>query len=775
MKLKLIFLLSFVYFSFLKAAGSFVVPDSLTKGLLLECWDVSDSGIKSYKNPKLGKKNTSLLSEVSGIASWKENLSFLPKVPYYVTLKGYILIEKSRSYIFKLQSSHGSALFIDGELMVEMDGFHEFNTKDAEQYLTEGLHKIEVKGFNMNIPNTDKELSIAYNKNGDEQFDWISPDNIFISKAKVNNLSKNLDFNPEIELAKNVSTTNDYTNSLHPSYNLSKINNKNYNPLVGGIDFTSNGDMIVSSWDSLGQIFRIKNATLGDSNKVIFKRIALGLAEPLGVKVVNDKIYVLQKQELTELIDTDGDELIDEYKTICNAWGATGNFHEFAFGLVFKDGYFYAALATAINPGGKSTIPQNKDRGKAIKIGLDGSFEIIASGLRTPNGIGIGIDNEIFIADNQGDWLPSCKILHLKNDAFYGSYSVDLYKVGALIEKPPVVWLPQGEIGNSASQPSYLNDGVYKGQMIHGDVTHGGLKRVFVEKIAGEYQGIVFPFSQGFAAGVNRICWGPDSALYVGGVGSSGNWGQTNKKWYSLERFKYNNKITFEILAVRAKANGFEIEFTEPAELNSLNKVTNYEFIQWKYEPTMQYGGPKIGAKHLQILSLSPSKDNKKVFVELDGLQEGKVIAISLNDKIKSKNGNLIWANKGWYTMNALPRIKGTVTGIKLANPTKNLVSTAAAKPVSKELSDSEILSIGAKLVDNSGCNQCHAPNKVVLGPSFKMINDKYNSDPATIAKLTEKVYKGGSGVWGDQAMGANTHLDKNEIKKMVRYILALP
>jgi cytochrome c len=55
------------------------------------------------------------------------------------------------------------------------------------------------------------------------------------------------------------------------------------------------------------------------------------------------------------------------------------------------------------------------------------------------------------------------------------------------------------------------------------------------------------------------------------------------------------------------------------------------------------------------------------------------------------------------------------------------------------------------------------------------MIKDKYKADPATIAKLVEKVYKGGSGVWGDQAMGANTHLDKADIKKLVRYILAMP
>src|SRR5690606_34930110 len=118
-------------------------------------------------------------------------------------------------------------------------------------------------------------------------------------------------------------------------------------------------------------------------------QIASGLAEPLELKVVDGRILVLQKHELTELIDHDGDLVTDEYRTVCNAWGATPNFHEFAFGLAYKDGYLYATLATAILPGGASANPQNHDRGKVIRIQPDtGAIEFVASGLRTPNGIG---------------------------------------------------------------------------------------------------------------------------------------------------------------------------------------------------------------------------------------------------------------------------------------------------------------------------------------------------------------------------------------------------
>ena len=84
--------------------------------------------------------------------------------------------------------------------------------------------------------------------------------------------------------------------------------------------------------------------------------------------MVDEEIYILQKQELTKLIDHDGDELIDEYETISNDWKVSANFHEFAFGLVYKDGYFYGTLATAIMPGGASAYPQISDRGKVLKI-----------------------------------------------------------------------------------------------------------------------------------------------------------------------------------------------------------------------------------------------------------------------------------------------------------------------------------------------------------------------------------------------------------------------
>ena len=63
---------------------------------------------------------------------------------------------------------------------------------------------------------------------------------------------------------------------------------------------------------------------------------------------MDGRIFVLQKQELTELIDHDGDELTDEYRCVAAGWGVTANFHEFAFGLVHGE---YRGQATVSHGG----------------------------------------------------------------------------------------------------------------------------------------------------------------------------------------------------------------------------------------------------------------------------------------------------------------------------------------------------------------------------------------------------------------------------------------
>lgn len=165
----------------------------------------------------------------------------------------------------------------------------------------------------------------------------------------------------------------------------------------------------------------------------------------------------------------------------------------------------------------------------------------------------------------------------------------------------------------------------------------------------------MFRFIQGLEAGVNRIAWGPDGALYAGGIGSTGNWVHTGKLWYGLQRLKYNGQSAFEMLAVRAKSNGIEIEFTEPLKHGDGWDISNFQIKQWYYLPTVEYGGPKLDLKDLKILSTNVSEDRKKVFLELQGMKPNHVIYVKLLKAFVSENDYELWATEAWYTMNQIP------------------------------------------------------------------------------------------------------------------------
>jgi cytochrome c len=578
--------------------------------------------------------------------------------------EGYWKIDKKGEYNVRLLSDDGSKLWLNDKLILDNDGPHGTQGPEILLQLDAGFYKIQTDYF-QGLGGMALILETK-SKNG-KKYEPIDVDNMFHHKEnqKRNESIANMPIN-----ATAIPGDGFPLNAVHPSFNLSQARPNEFTPKVGGMDFLSDGRMVISTWDPAGSVYILDNVDQGDPGKITTKLIGSGLAEPLGLKIVDDEIYVLQKQELTKLIDHDGDEIIDEYQTVSNDWKVSSNFHEFAFGLAYKEekgkGYFYGTLATAIEAGGASSSPQIPDRGKVVKISKeDGKRTFLGHGLRTPNGInavkvGKGKDavEEIFVADNQGDWLPSSKIVHVSASSYdwFGSRSVDPVGTATMKEKQPVVWLPQDEIGNSPSQMIGIDNGPYAGQMLHGEVTHGGLKRVFIEKINGLYQGALFRFTQGLEAGINRVCKSPDGSLYVGGIGSTGNWGHEGGLYYGLQRLQFNDNSTFEMLAVRAKSNGIEIEFTEELREGDGWNVEDYDVKRWWYKPTPEYGGPKMDETKLNVLSASVSKDRKKVFLEIDGLKENHVVYLRLKNHFVSVRNHSIWSTECWYTMNHIPQ-----------------------------------------------------------------------------------------------------------------------
>ena len=81
-----------------------------------------------------------------------------------------------------------------------------------------------------------------------------------------------------------------------------------------------------------------------------------------------------------------------------------------------------------------------------------------------------------------------------------------------------------------------MEEGLFAGQLAIGDVTYGGLQRVFLEEVDGKLQGALYRMTQGLEAGVNEVAVGPDGDLYLGGIGYDGNWNRPGKLRYGLQK-----------------------------------------------------------------------------------------------------------------------------------------------------------------------------------------------------------------------------------------------
>ena len=179
---------------------------------------------------------------------------------------------------------------------------------------------------------------------------------------------------------------------------------------------------------------------------------------------------------------------------------------------------------------------------------------------------------------------------------------------------PPVVWMPHGEISNSPSTPVVMEEGLFAGQLAIGDVTYGGVQRVFLEEVDGKLQGALYRMTQGLEAGINEVALGPDGDLYLGGIGYDGNWNQPGKLRYGLQKLRANDTVTMDILKTEITETGFKLTYTKPlSETTRANLAAKYQVQQWRYNPTAAYGGPKLDQESLAVEGATVSADGKTV------------------------------------------------------------------------------------------------------------------------------------------------------------------
>lgn len=435
---------------------------------------------------------------------------------------------------------------------------------------------------------------------------------------------------------------------------------KEINLQVTGMDWLSKDELAVATWS--GEIYVVEHAP-GPVEAATYRRFARGLNEPLGLKVHDRRLYAVQKPELTRITDTDGNGEADRFESINADWGYTGNYHAFAFGpLVDTRNNFYAFLC---GQHGRWDVPYV---GWCVRISPDGKkLDGFCSGLRAPNGVGFyGLDNDLFMADNQGNWIGACKLNHLQRGRFYGFPSgtpapESEYKNPKLFA-PPAIWFPRRWSPSTSGFVTIEDDrfGPFQGQMLVGDFQNAVVLRVFLEKVKGEWQGAVWPFAKGFLSGVNRLSMGPDGKLYVGGLKNAA-WAAIAPREYSLERVRFTGKMPFEIKEVHATNFGLDLMFTQGVDVATASNVDNYDVRQFTYlyhsiygSPEIDHDGNKDSSTPITVKKAEVSEDRSKVRLTLEGWKTGYVTWVRCLD-IQNAEAQPLWHDSFYYTLNQVP------------------------------------------------------------------------------------------------------------------------
>ncbi len=469
--------------------------------------------------------------------------------------------------------------------------------------------------------------------------------------------------------------------AMHPDYDMKEV------PLAEkykamGMGFLSDGRMVLLTTESIGggevpaanplhKLLIIKNPAGATTADIQVKEIANNWKQPPGVTIVDDKIYVSDRDGFYEILDHEGTpDLLNNRKKLVswpdeNKWNNGYSWHQWVFTPMYWKGSFYAPYSGSIRPGGPSDVPFTSSySGAFLKWDLTGNLTKFAGGLRSPNGANINPAGEMFVADNQGSWLPSSTFMQMKPGKFYGHrQSPKRDSLGNITQanapnwaeglpyERPTAWLDHGNLRASPSQPVYIDKGRYAGDWLLGDVNNPGLVRIALDDVEGTYNGAVFWFSKGMgSSAINRMAWGNDGSLYVGTIMKiAGNWPGGDK----APLYRVTPKATataFDMKAIRHLADGVEIFFTNPVDPNAI-AAANFAVSQWNYTRKEEYGQGKGPIENRTVSATELSADGLRVHLKIAGLKDDYVAYFKLSN-VKSAAGAAIWNNEAWFTLN---------------------------------------------------------------------------------------------------------------------------
>ena len=386
---------------------------------------------------------------------------------------------------------------------------------------------------------------------------------------------------------------------------------------TGGHDFFSNGDIALCTMT--GDVWRVTGVDAALS-KLRWKRMAAGLHQPLGLVVVEDKAYVLGRDQITRLHDLNGDGETDFYECLTNDFETPTGGHDYMCGLERdKAGNFYTASG----------------RDGLLRITPGKKTEVIATGFRNPDGFGLAPDGRLTAPYSEGDWTPTSAIAQITPGGFYGYRGPQPGKKTL----PPLVWLPRG-LDNSAGGQTWVPDdrwGPLKGQMVHTSYGAGTHMMILREQIGDTWQGAAVPLPGDFNAGVHRARFSPhDGQLYLSGMCG---WGTYTPHDGCLQRVRYTGGPVQLPVAVKARDNGVLLTFSEKVDATAADAKQHFGQC-WNYRYSAAYGSPELSVRYpdtpghdaLEITSAHLTGE-RGLFLEIPQLQPAHTIHLAVQTK----------------------------------------------------------------------------------------------------------------------------------------------
>jgi hypothetical protein len=416
----------------------------------------------------------------------------------------------------------------------------------------------------------------------------------------------------------------------------------NARTFFGGFDFLPDGRAVICTFH--GDVWIVSG--LDDKlEKITWRRLASGLFQPLGVKVVKKEIYVLGRDQITRLNDLNGDGEADFYENFNNDTVVTANYHEFCLDLhTDSKGNFLYCKGAPWPP--KVESPH---QGTLLRVSRDGSkLEVIATGFRAPNGMTVGPHDEILTGDNEGHWMPTSKLNLVKPGGFYGMMPTAHRTPPPENYDQPICWLPKRADNSSGGQVFVTSKkwGPFHGHPLFQSYGKCALFAVMTEEVDGVTQAGMVKFPLKFNSGLMRARFNErDGQLYMSGLKG---WQTSATRDGGFYRVRYTGQPVRMPLELHVLPNGISITFTSPLDPASANDAENFSVEQWNYiynRDKETYGSPEVSTENPQkrghdkvtITATKLSRDGKTVFLEIPGLKP--VMQMKINFSLKSADG----------------------------------------------------------------------------------------------------------------------------------------